>query len=139
MKIKHETCLYVVDNNDLISREALKKHKFLTPQVKVIGGRHDGKMREQIIQAYQKGWNDCIDAIIDNAPSVEPEKAKESEIIKAYTKGFDTGVETVKDERPQGDIRWTDKLTVTSSGDIIDFEGMVVGHINLEEMKGGAE
>lgn len=57
-------------NNDLISREALKEHKFLTPQVKVIGGRHDGKMREQIIQAYQKGWNDCIDAIIDNAPTV---------------------------------------------------------------------
>ena len=90
-------------NNDLISREALKKHKFLTPQVKVIGGRHDGKMREQIIQAYQKGWNDCIDAIIDNAPSVEPEKAKENEIIKAYTKGFDTGVETVKNERTQGE------------------------------------
>ena len=90
-------------NNDLISREALKEHKFLTPQVKVIGGRHDGKMREQIIQAYQKGWNDCIDAIIDNAPTVEPEKAKESEIIKAYTKGFDTGVETVKNERPQGE------------------------------------
>lgn len=40
---------------------------------------------------------------IDNAPAVEPEKAKESEIIKAYTKGFDTGVETVKGERPQGE------------------------------------
>lgn len=40
---------------------------------------------------------------IDNAPTVEPEKAKESEIIKAYTKGFDTGVETVKGERPQGE------------------------------------
>lgn len=37
---------------------------------------------------------------IDNAPTVEPEKAKEGELVKAYTKGFDTGVETV---RPQGE------------------------------------
>lgn len=36
-------------------------------------------------------------------------------------------------------IRWTDKLSVKSNGDIIDFEGQVVGHINLEEIKGGAE
>ena len=42
-------------------------------------------------------------------------------------------------KRPQGDIRWTDKLTVTRSGDIIDFEDRVVGHINLEDMIGGAE
>ena len=37
--------------------------------------------------------------ILDNAPTVEPEKTKEGELVKAYTKGFDTGVETV---RPQG-------------------------------------
>ena len=55
-----------------IDADDLKEHKFLTPQVKVIGGRHGGKLKEQIIQAYQKGWNDCIDAIIDNAPTVEP-------------------------------------------------------------------
>ena len=36
-------------------------------------------------------------------------------------------------------IRWTDKLSVNSNGDIIDFEGRVVGHINLEIMRGGAE
>lgn len=36
-------------------------------------------------------------------------------------------------------IRWTDKLSVKSNGDIIDFEGRVVGHINLEILKGGAE
>lgn len=56
-----------MDINDLI---ALKEHKFLSPQVKIIGGRHSGKLKEQITQAYQKGWNDCIDAIIDNAPTV---------------------------------------------------------------------
>jgi len=37
------------------------------------------------------------------------------------------------------DIRWTDKLSVTCDGDIIDFEGRIVGHINLENMKGGAD
>ena len=68
-------------NNDLISREALKEHKFLTPQFKVIGGRRCGKIREQIIEAYQKGWNDCIDAIIDNAPTVEPERPQGKWIV----------------------------------------------------------
>ena len=37
------------------------------------------------------------------------------------------------------EIRWTDKVSVKSNGDIIDFNGRVVGHINLEIMKGGAE
>ena len=36
-------------------------------------------------------------------------------------------------------FRWTDKLSVTSDGDIIDFEGRIVGHMNLEIMKGGVE
>ena len=34
------------------------------------------------------------------------------------------------------DIRWTDKLSVIANGDIIDFYGRVLGHINLEIMKG---
>jgi hypothetical protein len=64
-------------HGDLIERKELKEHKFLSPQVKVIGGRHSGKLKEQITQAYQKGWNDCIDAIIDNAPTViETDKEK---------------------------------------------------------------
>ena len=62
---------YVEPTNDLISRSELKSHKFLSPQVKVIGGRHNGKTKEQIVEAYQKGWNDCIDAITDNAPTVD--------------------------------------------------------------------
>ena len=37
------------------------------------------------------------------------------------------------------EIRWTDKVSVKSNGDIIDFNGRVVGHINLEIMKGGAD
>lgn len=58
----------------LIDANALNKHKFLSPQVKVICGRNNGKTKEQIIQAYQKGWNDCIDAIVDNAPTVDIEE-----------------------------------------------------------------
>ena len=61
------------NKGDLISREALKENKFLSQQVKVIGGRRCGRTRGQIIEAYQKGWNDCIDAIIDNAETVEPQ------------------------------------------------------------------
>ena len=69
-------------NNDLISREVLKKalHNFF-----------DGKVIDEPTYILRD-----VFCLIDGAPSVEPEKAKESEIVKAYTKGFDTGVETVK-------------------------------------------
>ena len=65
--------------NDLISRSELKKALTSTP------------------------YNDYDDLIrtenlIDNAPTVEPEKAKEGELVKAYTKGFDTGKETMNEE-----------------------------------------
>lgn len=46
--------------------------------------------------------NDFED-LIDNAPTVEPEKAKEGELVKAYTKGYDAGVEIARTERPQGE------------------------------------
>lgn len=36
------------------------------------------------------------------------------------------------EEKPQGDIRWTDKYSVTNSRDIVDFSGRVVGHINFD-------
>ena len=58
-------------NNDLISREALKEHKFVGNKFVQIGGRTNGKTLESINKAYQQGWNDAIDAIIDNAPTVE--------------------------------------------------------------------
>ncbi|MBO7526969.1 MAG: hypothetical protein J6T74_03620 [Clostridia bacterium] len=31
-----------------------------------------------------------------------------------------------------------DKISIKSNGDIIDFDGCVVGHINLDIMKGGS-
>lgn len=57
---------------DLISRKALKEHKFVGNKYVQIGGRTNGKTLGNIIKAYQQGWNDCIDAIIDNAPTVDP-------------------------------------------------------------------
>lgn len=37
------------------------------------------------------------------------------------------------------DIRWTDKVSVTSNGDIIDFNGRILGHINMNSVKSGAD
>ena len=94
----------------LIDANALKEHKFLTPQVKVIGGRHNGKMREQIIEVYGKGWNDCIDAIIDNAPTVEPEITNE-DIQNAIKQGYKDGyaMARAKYERPKGEWKRHDE------------------------------
>lgn len=75
----------------LIDADELKTHKFLSPQVKVLGGRHNGKA---IVAAYQQGWNDAIDAIIDNAPTV---------LHDNYSMGYQDGVKKVLSERPQGE------------------------------------
>ena len=89
-------------NNDLISREALrksleelKKSPWCCEHRDTIDGIASRQAQKEAFQIFEN--------LIDNAPTVEAEKAKESEIIKAYTKGFDTGVETVKDERLQGE------------------------------------
>ena len=83
-------------NNDLISRSELKKAL-------------KSNCKPELCHDYNTAWcesccrtNDFED-LIDNAPTVEPEKAKEGELVKAYTKGFDAGVETA---RPQGE--WID-------------------------------
>lgn len=61
---------------DLISREELKKNKFLIPDIQFIGGRNNGKTIERITLAYDKGWNAAIDAIYKNAPAVEQPKGE---------------------------------------------------------------
>lgn len=65
-------------NNDLISRSALKEHKFLIP----------------LVGDYQQGWNDAIDAIIDNAPTVCNDN---------YSMGYQDGVKKILSERPTGE------------------------------------
>ena len=123
----------------LIDANALNEHKFLSPQVKVIGGRHSGKLKDQIIDAYQKGWNDCIDAIIDNAPTVEPEITNE-DIQDAIKAGYKEGFEMAK---------------AKCEFNIEDFKQFVEGKIDMQDlyspshlfmlldeyldMKGGAE
>lgn len=78
----------------IIDVDALSEYKFLTPQVKVIGGRHNGKTLEAVNRAYQQGWNDAIDAIVDNAPTVEE---------KSYAMGYQDGAEDgLQGIRPQG-------------------------------------
>ncbi len=101
-----ECMLYAIKNGtpvstegDLISREALKE----AVQEYIHTLYHDDRPDLD----YEYIDIDDLNYVIDNTPTVEPEKAKESELIKAYTKGFDTGVETVKNERPQG--KWIRK------------------------------
>ena len=77
--------------NDLISRSELKK------EIKECMTVWDEHSNYSIGRLRSYEW---VLGLIDNAPTVEPEKAKEGELVKAYTKGFDTGVETV---RPQGE------------------------------------
>ena len=85
-------------NNDLISRSALKEHKFLSPDNPNATRWFDEKMK-----AYQKGWNDCIDAIIDNAPTVE--------LRDVFDQGYEAGKAVRRKvcdsckihERPQGE------------------------------------
>ena len=75
---KHNHCDGCGGNNpkgDLISRSALKEHKFLSPD-----NPNATRWSDEKVKAYQKGWNDCIDAIIDNAPTVNPEKPIFSEV-----------------------------------------------------------
>lgn len=50
--------------SDLIDRTSLAEHKFPGNECNGLGEGH----------AYRQGWNDAIDAIIDNAPSAEPEQ-----------------------------------------------------------------
>lgn len=82
----------------IIDVDALNEHKFQSPQVRVVGGRRNGKIKDLIISAYQKGWNDCIDAIIDNAPTVFDENA--------YSQGYKQGTCDSKNDRSTG--KWID-------------------------------
>ena len=100
----------------LIDANALNEHKFLSPQVKVIGGRHSGKLKEQITQAYQKGWNDCIDAIIDNATTVEIndkslEIAQKSIKLGRRLGNLEGKIET---EKPKGMMSEDDKKSLNA-------------------------
>lgn len=118
-----------VFEGDLISREALKN---------VI-------LNDRKLDGVNANWEvNRILVHIDNAPTVEPEKAKESELIKAYTKGFDTGVETVKNERPQGECDKCDyysfsKAFINGIVEVMSKYGITTVDELLELLRGGAE
>lgn len=55
----------------IIDADALSEHKFPTP----------------LTESYQQGWNDAIDAIVDNALTVErPQGELAKEVWKLYEK-----------------------------------------------------
>ena len=90
-------------NNDLISREALNEYKFVGIKNVQIGGKTLESINK-VFQAYQQGWNDAIDSIIDNAPTVEQEVYMTGEDCDLFMRGYK---QARKDfERPQGD--WLD-------------------------------
>lgn len=39
----------------------------------------------------------------------------------------------------KSEVRWTDKVSLKDNGDIIDFNGSVIGHINFDEKEGDTE
>ena len=57
-------------NSDLISREWLEK------QIYVSTNCYLQAHKDAHFDVYKRGWNDAIDYIIDNAPTVEPERPK---------------------------------------------------------------
>lgn len=79
-----ETEHHIITENkgDLISREALKEHKFLTPD-----NPNATRFYDETTKAYQKGWNDCVDAIIDNAPTISPKQGEWIEKVETKQLG----------------------------------------------------
>lgn len=72
----------------LIDADKLSEHKFT---------RESAKSSD-----YMRGWNDCIDTIIDNAPTVDT--YTEDDVQEAIKAGYQVGYELpkAKFERPQG-------------------------------------
>ena len=103
-----------VQNGSIASSVILKAVKNGTP----INTEGDlisrSALKEEILKKRGLSWESmqnifCITGKeLDNAPTVEPEKAKEGELVKAYTKGFDVGVKTV---RSQGEwVKMSDRF-----------------------------
>lgn len=55
----------IIDINDEDYKNIKDYPKAYYHNIRVLGGRHNGKTKELVIEAYKKGWNDCIDAICE--------------------------------------------------------------------------
>ena len=75
----------------LIDADKLKEHKFLTPDAE-----EAKKWLPAETQGYQLGWNDAIDAIVDNVPPIE--------VRDNFDVGYVQGLEDGRKERPQGEF-----------------------------------
>lgn len=79
----------------LIDADELKHHKFLTPDAV-----EAKKWLPAETKGYQLGWNDAIDAIVDNAPTVEI--TEEQAIDKLHETGWLPRHDKEMTERPTG-------------------------------------
>ena len=125
----------IENKGDLISREALKEHKFLSP-----GNPNATRFYNETTKAYQKGWNDCIDAIIDNAPAVEERpqgEITEEDIQNAIKAGYENGysMAQAKYQRPHGECENCDyyKFSNAVCSGIVD-EMVKLGIDNVDDL-----
>lgn len=88
----------------LIDADALKEHKFVGNKFIQIGGRTNGKTLEAVNKAYQQGWNDAIDAIIDNAPTAKLDEGVIQEVLnkRCMTAVANEYLIALHGQRPQG-------------------------------------
>ena len=78
----------------LIDAEDLYSRKFLSP---VYMARANSK---DLASLYQKGWNDAIDAIVENAPTIKVFTLEDVE--KQFEKGLRKGLDEWETEIPKG-------------------------------------
>lgn len=57
----------------LIDADALKAIRFVST-----------KHKEPEVEAYMRGWNDAVDSIIENAPTIEAEPIKHGQWIESW-------------------------------------------------------
>lgn len=76
--------------------------------------------------------NSIVGAVVNGTPVKTVTNAEEAEAYPINQEDICEPTTQGNCEWYTSDIRWTDKLSVTENGDIIDFDGRVVGHIDLE-------
>lgn len=100
----------------LIDADVLKKHKFFSAN-----NPNATRVYDETTIAYKRGWNDAIDEIIDNAPTVEERPQvvifsenmtaeEKQKLIAEFKAVMDNAKFTIEPERPQGE--WIDICTL---------------------------
>jgi len=79
----------------LIDADTLSEHKFVSINCYLKSNCDNG------FSQYKQGWNDAIDAIIDNAPTVKTFTLEDIE--EQYRKGLEKGLSEWETERPHGE------------------------------------